>query len=170
MGCDIHVYVEYRKPTGYYKEWRSLTSGKFWVERNYHMFGKLAGVRSNESPIVSPQPIPTDLSNHVAWDYYLFVVDQQQYDRSEDKTGMCSPEMANRYVNELRLSQQHPERKNLISNPDWHSAGCVTPAQWRKATHVRGEMNDPSTEAIYAACKALEKQEFEVRVVFWFDN
>jgi hypothetical protein len=42
MGCDIHAYVESKKPDS--KTWWGF-GGRINPGRNYRMFGKLAGVR-----------------------------------------------------------------------------------------------------------------------------
>lgn len=83
MGCDIHVYLE-RRVEG---EWRAVRPPSDWnmyafmyrwepeiaweqyewdVERNYSLFGRLAGVRSrSEEPIVYPRGLPADVDKPV---------------------------------------------------------------------------------------------------------
>lgn len=81
MGCDIHEYVEIRKPDG---TWERVDDKygpnidyrgrKCWnLDRNYWLFGILAGVRSvSFTAIKEPRGIPDDASKGVlaAWDDY----------------------------------------------------------------------------------------------------
>lgn len=73
MGTDIHTNIEvFNKKTDkwerkalYYKD----DDGNFkeaWTvldDRNYDLFGKLAGIRTTEEPFVYPRGLPDNLSN-----------------------------------------------------------------------------------------------------------
>lgn len=63
MGCDIHAFVEYRQPKGDEgqdpPEWRGFREAH--LERDYEMFGLLAGVRSLVDPIADPRGLPPDI-------------------------------------------------------------------------------------------------------------
>lgn len=85
MGCDIHSYVELRTESG----WAKLDDPIFdngWLgigdvynredneqpfyDRNYNLFGVLAGVRNYDLPIIAePRGIPVDVSDVVATEY-----------------------------------------------------------------------------------------------------
>ena len=56
MGCDIHVHVELR----YKGKWEHYASPS--VDRWYALFGIMAGVRSDTTPIVKPKGVPDDMS------------------------------------------------------------------------------------------------------------
>ena len=71
MGCDIHLHCEYRKNGIWYNcdnfEWNQETGQYEFVsiysDRNYILFGVLAGVRSNEpEKIDSPRGLPDDIA------------------------------------------------------------------------------------------------------------
>ncbi len=54
MGCDIHLFTEI-KVGG---KW--ITHSVCHVPRNYELFGKMAGVRSDAKPIAAPKGMPED--------------------------------------------------------------------------------------------------------------
>lgn len=57
MGCDIHVHVEI-KLNGKWEHYSVIS-----LERSYILFGKMAGVRSDEvEPIAQPRGLPSDMS------------------------------------------------------------------------------------------------------------
>ena len=73
MGVDIHTSVEvfnkdaskyerkclyYKDDNGNFKEAWSMTDN-----RNYELFGRLAGVRSYSKPFVRPRGLPDDISD-----------------------------------------------------------------------------------------------------------
>ena len=73
MGTDIHTNIEVRNHTTGKYERKALYAKKddgsyeeAWQlldDRNYHLFGKLAGVRSYDFPFVSPRGLPDDPSD-----------------------------------------------------------------------------------------------------------
>lgn len=54
MGCDIHLHIEV-KING---KWEHYSAP--YVNRWYDLFGKMAGVRSDEEPIAEPRGLPDD--------------------------------------------------------------------------------------------------------------
>lgn len=56
MGCDIHAFLEIKVND----EW--LYYGQVDFDRNYEMFGKVAGVRGEGPPIQMPRGWPQDAS------------------------------------------------------------------------------------------------------------
>ena len=57
MGCDIHAHFEIKVKN----KW--LHYDKPNLERNYQLFGKMAGVRGDEKPIVLPRGLPDNISD-----------------------------------------------------------------------------------------------------------
>jgi hypothetical protein len=55
MGCDIHLCIEH----GNDPDWRSFAVG-IHLLRLYSIFGRLAGVRSDEPPLIAPRGFPID--------------------------------------------------------------------------------------------------------------
>ena len=75
MGCDIHAFVEHRKPStraGYMDEWDSLfTIGDdLFLPRHYGVFGQLAGVR-REGNKVEPRGIPPNACHYTKAEYEM---------------------------------------------------------------------------------------------------
>lgn len=62
MGCDIHVYIEV-KINGKWHLYNQLD-----LSRNYHIFGYLAGVRSEEKPHYDVKGLPYDISIMVGYE------------------------------------------------------------------------------------------------------
>lgn len=70
MGCDIRIFVEY------YNHRVGQWGKPFEVEvnRNYDMFGILAGVRSLDyEPIDEPRGVPADCKNWKSGDLPMYV-------------------------------------------------------------------------------------------------
>jgi hypothetical protein len=77
MGCDIHLHVEIKKKEHEWQmatkeltlhDWRekAVLDQPWYSDRNYALFGILAGVRSNDiEPIAQPRGIPDDVSYEV---------------------------------------------------------------------------------------------------------
>lgn len=63
MGCDIHLHVEIHCE-GKWEHWAHPS-----VIRWYELFGKMAGVRGDEDPIVEPRGFPPDASLATRLDY-----------------------------------------------------------------------------------------------------
>jgi hypothetical protein len=59
MGCDIHGVIQIPLGGGTAPDWVTVFQFEF-IPRDYRIFGKLAGVRGIETPVVSPRGIPTD--------------------------------------------------------------------------------------------------------------
>jgi hypothetical protein len=79
MGCDIHMFVEHREKSG--KPWKNVYKKEVrkigpdysydvnyygYGDRNYDLFGILAGVRSYEcEPIAKRRGLPKDVSEEI---------------------------------------------------------------------------------------------------------
>ena len=62
MGCDIHAYIEFK----HYDKWVEWTSESIWLERDYLMFGTLAGVpRTEVAHFIPPKGMPEDVSRAI---------------------------------------------------------------------------------------------------------
>jgi hypothetical protein len=73
MGCDIHVYVEYRRPGQ--ADWAGF-GDRVNPGRDYAVFGCLAGVRRGQpAGLVPPRGIPDDLGWSCHGDWYLYITD-----------------------------------------------------------------------------------------------
>jgi hypothetical protein len=172
MGCDIHAYVEYRKrePVDDYElRWRDF-GGRINPERNYRIFGKLAGVRRDVEVLVAPvRGLPDDLGWQANGDYWLWI----SYS-GESGEGVVTSEQAAKWHGYGRryrgktTSGEHVGKPTHIEDPDWHTPSWVTPDEWERA------LDEDATEieyhAMLAAMRRMEQSGYLARVVFWFDN
>ena len=77
MGADIHCYIERRNHEKNVWEPLNLYIDKdgekkcvnFFTDRDYELFGQLAGVRSMIDPFVYPRGLPDDISEFVENEY-----------------------------------------------------------------------------------------------------
>jgi hypothetical protein len=170
MGCDIHAYMEF-KPKGstQWSGWPRIN-----LDRNYLMFGKLAGVRSDCEPVVPPRGIPSDLSYWANGDWWLLVDDKHA-----DSESWCSQAQAESYQEHGSKLQMPGEDGNghsipRVEHPDWHTPSWVTADELLTAIAMASDERWPAGELEYramaAAMKELERQGATCRLVFWFDN
>lgn len=71
MGCDIHVYVEYKLQRGLGSgeaRWWSGIIRNPYMPRDYQLFNRLAGVRGETAPLVPLRGFPIDSHHTDAWD------------------------------------------------------------------------------------------------------
>lgn len=196
MGCDIHCYIEYKKPD---RDGWSDFGGRINPGRLYQMFGALAGVRSRTVNFLQPRGVPNDMSYASKNDYWLFIVEN-----NTDESGFCTVEQAKRYIasGSILKNPTEPFLHNSVSHPDWHSHSWVTPDEFEQAIAVHLKANGfqintarlPAPQelsaltttdensnnwalselteywAILAAMRCFEQQGFQSRLVFWFDN
>jgi len=134
MGCDVHMHVEV-KVGG---RWEHYSHPR--IQRNYRLFGLLAGVRNTDVlPIVEPKGLPEDMSLITKTDY--------EYYKDEGHT----ESWFNR--NEIReLFEVMDEDCDLPDSTvfGYANGNCLT---------TIGEL-DSGHPGAYE----------EVRLVFWFDN
>lgn len=167
MGCDIHIFTEYRNtaPDSWRKDWTTL--GYHFVNpgRNYDLFNKLSGVRGgNENPIANPGwPADVSWAANSANQVYI------REDEAGFREGTVDPETAKRWVDShLSRYVQDKEGKNIaVTHPDWHSHGHCSIEQMSKALRKN---SSPEYRAMLAAARSLEKDGMEVRFLFFYDN
>lgn len=175
MGCDIHMYVEYRaKDSGHwYTFGQKINPG-----RNYRLFGLLAGVRSGEEPMFQPRGMPEDAAFSSRYDNSLCVA----ADGSGE--GMASLENAKRWVSSgyskilvkgstggVKNSSSEVEIGDIISHPDWHTHSWLTLDEYKSVLKKYKESHILEYKALAGAMSVLSNRgENDVRVVFWFDN
>lgn len=161
MGCDIHCYIECkRKDSKYWYLFGNMNPG-----RNYTLFSVLAGVRGDESPLYPVRGIPSDLGMLVSSYYWLYI--SENYPNDE---GNCSREKAENYV---RHGSHYNQDRTRVSHPDWHSHSWLSTTEFSTVLDqyrtIPLHHPIPEYRAILAAMQVLN-EEYEVRIVFWFDN
>lgn len=175
MGCDIHLYIEYRKKPAPNtipepgRRWNSL-GGRINPGRNYALFAALAGVRG-DGP--EPKGYPEDAGFWADEDATVFISDTP----SEN---YVTPATAERWVKEWGCKYRNGRdgAPKWVTCPDWHSHSWATIAELEAAVEI-GETRDAALgerwreveyRAVLAAMRSLAADGNEVRAVYWFDN
>lgn len=181
MGCDIHMYTEYRSKKRA-KEREEIGETEYWSSfgdrinpgRDYGIFTILAGVRGQSEHSFSPKgKIPRENMGYSSRsDAFLWITENPSEDGSS-----CTREQAERYKSYgLKIVDQ-----DWVEHPDWHSHSWMDLEEFEEALNRYeilsreewGIERGPGIEylAVLSAMKTLSNSgENEVRIVFWFDN
>jgi hypothetical protein len=172
MGCDIHMYLEFKDPnpqwvpTGSpWRGWPRVNPG-----RDYELFGYLAGVRSSADPVVEPRGIPDDIAWETANDWFLRINDE--YAARDDMSGYCTLAKAQEWSayghKIINDDQGNPYR---VEHPDWHTPTWLTLDEYTQAlAKIKPEPYQMGYWALLGAMKELAWYHMDTRLVFWFDN
>lgn len=183
MGCDAHMFVEFRKRNAdndWDSRWKSVAA-KLWEPRDYLLFGHLAGVRYDptDGPVAEPRGYP-DLDYFGALDEVSLRVrpDDEDMDIGERScTVSQARQWGGHFVPGYGPDTQYPR----VYDPDLHTPTWLTTAEYKEA--LRRAEADPcgkedgleyAVEAPYWAYAALmcelEKRGYEARIIIAFDN
>lgn len=171
MGCDIHLYIEYRnKEADEAQEWRYF-GGRFNPGRNYMLFGILAeGVRSVSAFGYTPRGLPEGLGYVSRDESRIFI---SEHENGEYVTMEKALTWAQRGY---KLINNHNGKPTWVEHPDWHSHSWLTTQEYHMALEFYNNQNnspnwlEPEYEAVLSSLKRLEELGYTARVVFWFDN
>lgn len=158
MGCDIHLYTEVKDTTNNEKRWRNCDDWRLdkyygvdpytqqfevheiYGDRNYNLFGYLAGVRDTSvEPISQPRGLPTDVSKPTLHEHELWNGGGHSHSY-------------------LSFSEIENFRKH---NPD---ATSLDPLLEAMTERLRDEM------WISRDAPIPDDKKHDFRIVFWFDN
>lgn len=127
MGCDIHLYIEYKtkkiESDGYKHDWLSH-GGRINPGRNYALFALMADVRNygNELPvIVQSRGMPDDAAYHSSNDDRMYIC-------NDEGEGYVKMERAEKWVKDGSskfINNQNGEPV-WVTNPDHHSHSWLT--------------------------------------------
>lgn len=167
MGCDIHMYVEYKNKRGGDGSW--LCGDYFQVDdplcespvynrielygdRNYALFAVLANVRNGGYDYIElPRGLPADATEYV----------EQEYERWRGDAHSCS------YFTLRELIEYHDEYKPL-SDYGYDILGPVISRLKQRADDLSliwdFEWGDSWSRA------SVYKKAEDIRIIFWFDN
>lgn len=169
MGCDIHMYVEYKPSdeSSWYSFGREINPG-----RDYDLFTAIAGVRGDaRDAAVQARGLPDDLGYSANKDAFLSVLTADEADKyPEPPEGCCTAAQAKQWGMPLLTGKSG---RQYIHQPDWHGHSWLTPTELELCLmRVKNEGSEASDEyyALLASMQELERRDNEVRVVFWFDN
>lgn len=171
MGCDIHLFIEYRKKESK-SGWWSF-GAEFHLDRNYAMFGVLANVRVDVEDGFKPKGILEEGSMALRTNDALFLTITETGEE-EYATTLSQAETWAGWGNKMVFRKNGDPWK--IQDPDSHSHSWLTLEEYRQATQIFAKSFPKLTlnEDYLAVLAAMEKLEDdgknEVRVVFWFDN
>lgn len=171
MGCDIHMYIEYRDK----KSDNSFISfgGNISPGRNYLMFGYLAkGTRSDLDKGFEPKGLPSrdELGYNSKDDAYLYITKDG---KDEDETTLENALKWEKYGNKIIYQN---DKSVWVEHPDWHTHSWLSLEEYKQA--LENYKNHPSAigykepkyDAVLAAMQSLNDSGHEVRIVFWFVN
>lgn len=166
MGCDIHMYVEYRpNKTWGSDSWQSFND-RMNPGRDYHLFGLLAGVRGGTA-IIEPRGLPSDLGYYSESDNYLYISDDIDGCATLEKAKLWNKNFGCKIIDD---AQGKPFK---VEHPDWHSHSWLTLEEFENVLSM-AEKNDEYGVNIqyWALLDAMKRLATvgDVRVVFWFDN
>jgi hypothetical protein len=166
MGCDIHLYTEYKRPgaTRWISFGKRLNPGRI-----YGLFAALGDVRNDYgyTPIAAERGLPEGVGSEARSDNMYWITDGEA---GEDEV---TREKANYWV-ENGYSEIVEEK--WVTNPDWHSHSWATVDEFEQAINEvflkDGSWRGDYIEylAVLASMKEFIKHGCECRVVFWFDN
>lgn len=133
MGCDIHLYIEYKSKKPQY-DGRESTCHSFGKSinpgRNYAMFGLMANVRNCYSDgklpvLVEPRGMPEDAGYTATDDNRIYISETE----SEDYVCM---ETAKRWVNSgsSKFINNKDGNPTWVTQPDWHSHSWLTTSEF----------------------------------------
>lgn len=169
MGCDIHMYVEYKRKD---QEHYCNFGGRINPGRNYYLFGLLCkGIRSDLNEGLPEKGLPDKLAWASRSDSQLYITDAGEADDE------CSRENAERWVANGSSTYTDEEKKS-VTHPDWHSHSWVTYEEFKqqydifnaKRQEEGSTYTEPEYDALLAALKSFHDEGYDTRIVFWFDN
>ena len=129
MGCDIHLYIEYKSKDGYDPAWQGF-GGNINPGRNYAMFALMADVRNCYSDgklpvLVERRGMPDDAGYTATDDNRIYISET----KSEDYVSM---ETAKRWVNSgsSKFINDKDGNPTWVTQPDWHSHSWLTTSEF----------------------------------------
>ena len=197
MGCDIHMYVEYKTSINGEMKW---LNGDYWKlnkyhadegekkfelvelcgDRDYTLFGMLADVRRHDNePISQPKGLPRDISETVSGENYEWGSDGHSHsyiDLAELKKYMSKVPTI-KYSGMISPEQSKKLDEGIVPTEWWvrtNQADYVN-REWetenKPIKNLINLMEDRKNELFWLR-RDKERPEFDekIRIVFWFDN
>jgi hypothetical protein len=172
MGCDIHLYIEYKSKNTENEYWWGF-GGRYNPGRNYAIFGLMAkGVRCEFPESFPIKGLPNVLGYKSKSDNLLYICE-------EEGEGNCKLRDAWRW-HESGASKIifHNEQPTWVTNPDWHSHSWLSADEFQsvwdnyiKIARANGYGDEePEWEAVNVLLQHFKNKGYEARIVFWFDN
>ena len=154
MGCDLHLFIEYKIGN----IWCNI-GHEFNMPRNYWMFGLLADVRNINNLNRHPKGLPDKISYGTHNDAFIVISKV----KSEDT---CTIEQAEQWRVEIK--------DGYAEHPDWHSHSWLTYEEYREILtdykEAFNESYDFEYDIVLTIMEKIIQRNIETRIVFWFDN
>lgn len=166
MGCDIHVFLEYKSTKYPNDRWDSFTWHPINPGRNYELFTKLSGVRG----VPKEDPVATrGWTKQISWAADVWNTKRINKPGGALDPERISPDLAEIWVNSGSSQYIYDEDGNImaVTHPDWHSHGHCDLKTLQKALKRNSSV---IWQALIAAAKSFEKGGYEVRFLFAYDN
>jgi len=176
MGCDIHVFLERRYAKGpwqldpmhkhvTYNGRDFIVSIATFSGRNYDFFGRVAGVRSMNIPVVSPRGLPDDMCQEL----------KANFDSSHHHTPTwLSPKEMQKAMKKFEADYKSfwDEYDNYGSNWLWSGAPELTFKEDHHGIDNSALLYIAKELAIHDIDKKLlnDKRKLEFRFIIWFDS
>ena len=165
MGCDIQIITEFKSKSS--NNWSSLGYVPNNPGRNYDLFAKLSGVRGypdKDGPIATPGwPALISWSAKLASTLRVIENTEPRQERTAHRKDAESWVKSN--MSQWVKDEDGVERS--VTHPDWHSYGHCTIEQMSKALRKNSSVE---YRAMMAAARSLEKDDMDVRFLFFYDN
>lgn len=148
MGCDIHTHIEIR----YKGKWEHYACPS--IDRNYTLFGVMAGVRGKGPAIVEPKGVPDDMS----------IVTKLSWERWRPDAHTAS------WFNEKEIDLLNAWLEKQKEQSEDNGAWRIYNLEYGilNKTYMFG--NGLTTFKHYNDCEYLPKGCDAIRMIFWFDN
>jgi hypothetical protein len=145
MGCDIHLYIEYKSKKvefdGYKDRWHSFGKS-IKPGRNYAMFALMANVRNYYSDgklpvLVEPRGIPEDVG-------YIAKDDNRMYICEDEGENYTTMERAKKWVESgiSKFIDNQEGKPTWVTQPDWHSHSWLTTSEFETVLNKYLELED----------------------------
>lgn len=170
MGCDAHMYVEYKKESFRDNYWSSV-GGRINPGRNYWMFGLIAEVRCDFPNSLKQKGLPENLGYKANSDAHMYINDEYADDYNEYVTLATAEKWAG-YGEKIIYHEDGKPWK--VTHPDWHSHTWLTCDEFKSVidnyNSLENSHKEVEYEAILSMMESLNSNGCESRLVIWFDN
>lgn len=162
MSTDIHLFIEHHEKGR--DEWHSFGRAELVLDGDYATFAKLVGVVNNQTVarVSAPRGMPADLSDTAKERYHFLITGKDDIDDN-----CVSHETASEW---LENDSSEMVGDHYVTNPDAHTPTWLTPDELESALDYSDHHWVWEYKVLLNTVRAMEEQNQEVRVVFWFDN
>ena len=164
MRCDIHGCVEWTYDNR--EHW--IPFCEVSLERNYRLFGALAGVRDITYQQFEPRGFPENAGWQARKSYSLYIVSDKELASEWNDVNVVVESRVSSFLQWGSV----PVDKDHISNPDFHTPSWLTTQELKIACKAIPDYTEDADEmlAIVTMMERLELMGRQCRFIFWFDN